>query len=81
MLTKVGCAIPYIIAMMMLDKMEEFHMTQKLLAERMGCSQQYVSKILKGKDNTDSGTIYHLPFTKYKLWVLEVYSFDVEAMS
>ena len=37
------------IAMMMLDKMEELGLTQKSLAEKMGCSQQYVSKILKGK--------------------------------
>lgn len=26
-------------------------MTQKMLAERMGCSQQYVSKFLKGREN------------------------------
>ena len=31
------------IAMMMLDKMEELGLTQKALAERMGCSQQYGS--------------------------------------
>lgn len=45
------------IAMMMLDKMEELHMTQKILAERMGCSQQYVSKILKGKENLSIETL------------------------
>lgn len=39
------------IAMMMLDKMEGLHLTQKHLAEIMGCSQQYVSKILQGKEN------------------------------
>ena len=39
------------IAMMMLDKMEELGLTQKSLAEKMGCSQQYVSKILKGREN------------------------------
>ena len=33
------------IAMMMLDKMEKLGLTQKSLAEKMGCSQQYVSKI------------------------------------
>ena len=38
------------IAMMMLDRMEELNLTQKSLAERMGCSQQYVSKILKGRE-------------------------------
>ena len=36
------------IAMMMLDKMEEMNMSQKQLSELMGCSQQYVSKVLKG---------------------------------
>ena len=35
------------IAMMMLDKMEELKMNQKQLSELMGCSQQYVSKVLK----------------------------------
>ena len=37
------------IAMLMLDKMDELHLTQTELARRMGCSQQYVSKILRGK--------------------------------
>ena len=31
-------------------KDEELGLTQKSLAEKMGCSLQYVSKILKGKD-------------------------------
>jgi DNA-binding MarR family transcriptional regulator len=39
------------VAMMMLDKMEAIGLTQRGLAERMGCSQQYVSKILKGQEN------------------------------
>ena len=37
------------IAMCMLDKMEVVGITQKQLAEHMDCSQQYVSKILKGR--------------------------------
>ncbi len=45
------------IAMMMLDKMEEAGLTQKSLAERMGCSQQYVSRILKGTENLSIETI------------------------
>ena len=45
------------IAMMMLDRMEELHMTQKALAERMNCSQQYVSKILKGRENLSIETL------------------------
>ena len=32
------------IAMKMLDKMEAIGLTQKMLAENMGCSQQYISK-------------------------------------
>lgn len=45
------------IAMMMLDKMEELSLTQKALANRMGCSQQYVSKILKGQENLSIETL------------------------
>jgi antitoxin component HigA of HigAB toxin-antitoxin module len=45
------------IAMRMLDRMEELGMTQKHLAELMGCSQQYVSRILKGKENLSLETL------------------------
>lgn len=45
------------IAMMMLDKMEALGMTQRVLAERMGCSQQYVSRILKGHENLSIETM------------------------
>lgn len=45
------------IAVRMLDKMEQMHLTQKSLAERMGCSQQYVSKVLKGQENLSLETI------------------------
>lgn len=45
------------IAMKMLDKMEHLGMTQKVLAERMGCSQQYISKILRGKENLSLETL------------------------
>lgn len=45
------------IAMMMLDKMEEQHMSQKQLSELMGCSQQYISKVLKGQENLSLETI------------------------
>lgn len=43
--------------MMMLDKMEELGLTQKSLAEKMGCSQQYVSKILKARENLSIETL------------------------
>lgn len=45
------------IAMIMLDKMEELGFTQKMLADRMGCSQQYISKILRGKENLSLETL------------------------
>ena len=45
------------IAMMMLDRMEELHMSQKQLSELMGCSQQYVSKVLKGQKNLSLETL------------------------
>ena len=43
--------------MLMLDKMEELNLTQKQLAELMGCSQQYVSKVLKGQENLSLETM------------------------
>jgi len=39
------------IAVKLLLVMKQDHVTQQELAERMGCSQQYVSKILHGKEN------------------------------
>ena len=45
------------IAMMMLDRMEKLHMSQKQLSELMGCSQQYVSKVLKGQENLSLETL------------------------
>ena len=43
--------------MLMLDKMDELNMTQKQLSELMGCSQQYVSKVLKGQENLSLETL------------------------
>lgn len=45
------------IAMLMLEKMDEIGMTQKELANLMGCSQQYVSKVLKGQENLSLETM------------------------
>lgn len=39
------------VAMKMLDKMEEMNWTQQKVAQMLGCSQQYVSKIVKGGEN------------------------------
>ena len=45
------------IAMLMLEKMNEMNITQKQLADMMGCSQQYVSKVLKGHENLSLETL------------------------
>ncbi len=48
------------IAMLLLDRMDELKMTQQKLAETLGCSQQYISKILTGKENLSLETISKL---------------------
>lgn len=48
------------IAMKMLDKMEELNINQNQLAERMGCSRQYISKVLKGRENLSLETLYKI---------------------
>ena len=48
------------IAVKVLLRMKELHLTQKALAERMNCTQQYVSKILKGKENPSLDTMTRL---------------------
>lgn len=45
------------IALRMLNSMDEQHLTQRALAERMGCTQQYVSKVLKGQENLSLETL------------------------
>ena len=45
------------IAMMMLDRTENLGLTQKSLAEHMGGSQQYVSRVLEGIENLSIETI------------------------
>ena len=41
----------------MLDKMEELGMSQKQLAEKMNCSPQYISKVLRGRENLSLETL------------------------
>ncbi len=48
------------IAVKVLLQMKQKGLTQKVLAERMGCTQQYVSKILKGKENMSLDTLSKL---------------------
>lgn len=48
------------IAVKVLLQMKQMDLTQKALAERMSCTQQYVSKILKGKENMSLETLSKL---------------------
>lgn len=48
------------IAVKALLRMKTLGLTQKALAERMQCTQQYVSKILKGKENMSLDTLTRL---------------------
>lgn len=45
------------IAMLMLDRMEELKITQTQLSELMGCSQQYISNVLKRQEKLSLETI------------------------
>ena len=48
------------IAVKVLWQMKQEGLTQKVLAERMNCTRQYVSKILKGKENMSLDTLSRL---------------------
>lgn len=48
------------IAIQIAMALEEQHLTQKQLAECMGCSPQYISRLLKGEENLSLETIYKL---------------------
>lgn len=48
------------IAVAVLLEMKSQKLTQSQLAERMGCTQQYVSKILKGAENLSLDTLTRL---------------------
>lgn len=45
------------VAVKMAESMEALHLTQRQVAEMMGCSQQYVSKVLKGRENLSIETL------------------------
>lgn len=45
------------IAAAMSKRMSELGLTQKMLAEKMNCTQQYISKVLKGEKNMSLETI------------------------
>ena len=46
-----------LIAAAMSKRMPELGLTQQMLAEKMNCTQQYISKVLKGKKNMSLETI------------------------
>ena len=46
-----------LIAAAMSKRMSELGLTQKMLAKKMNCTQQYISKVLKGKKNMSLETI------------------------
>ncbi|MGN1236351.1 MAG: helix-turn-helix domain-containing protein [Bacteroidaceae bacterium] len=48
------------IAVKILLQMKVLGLTQKALAEQMNCTQQYISKILKGKENMSLETLSKL---------------------
>ena len=48
------------IAVKILLRMKQTGLTQQALAERMNCTEQYVSKILKGNENLSLDTLSKL---------------------
>ena len=51
------------IVIAMSKRMEELGMTQQMLAEKMNCTQQYVSKVLKGQKNMSLETLCKIEST------------------
>jgi transcriptional regulator with XRE-family HTH domain len=52
--------VSFSIALKILKFLKENNISQKELAERLGCSPQYVSKIVKGKENLTLETIWKI---------------------
>ena len=50
------------VALLLLSYMKREHLTQAAIAERLGCTQQYVSKILKGTENLTIETIAKIEY-------------------
>ena len=51
------------IVLAMSKRMGELGMTQQMLAEKMNCTQQYVSKVLKGQKNMSLETLCKIEST------------------
>lgn len=66
------------IAVQVLLKMREEHLTQKVLAERMNCSQQYISKILKGTENLSLEILTKLE-NALNINIFDSYQLELEA--
>ena len=61
------------IATLLLFYMKKEGLTQAAMAERLGCTQQYVSKILKGSENLTIETIAKIErATNQKLMAFDV---------
>ena len=53
------------IALQVRERMSQIRMTQVVLAEKLGCTQQHVSMLLKGKNNLTLETIAKLEEALY----------------
>lgn len=51
------------IALLMLNKMDALGINRKQLAEKMNCSPQYISKVLKGQENLSLETLSKIEAT------------------
>ena len=71
-----------LITLKVLSRMEECGVTQSALAEKMNCSQQYVSNLLKGSSNMTLETISRLEealdFKILNLTSLSVHGYGVQ---
>lgn len=54
------------IAATMSNRMEELGMTQRALAEKMNCTQQYVSKVLKGRESVIGNFVQNRKCIRYQ---------------
>ena len=55
-----GLRYSAMIALQVRERMSQIRMTQVVLAEKLGCTQQHVSMLLKGKNNLTLETIAKL---------------------
>lgn len=58
------------VANIMYSRMKEQGITQKELAEKMNCTQQYISKILKGRENLSLEALCKIELA-LGIWILQ----------